>query len=42
MFLVLFYMVQKEDAHGQPHLKVKIEDGREAPKKSSNIIIYYL
>ena len=31
-FLFLFYTGQREDAHMiKPQLKVKIEDGREAP-----------
>ena len=37
--LLLFYIVQGEDAHRQiePELKVEIEDGREAPEKPSFI-----
>ena len=30
-FLLLFYIVQREDAHRYRHRKVGIEDGREAP-----------
>ena len=29
-FFVLFYTVQREDAHRLSHNKVEIEDGREA------------
>ena len=39
-FLLLFYFVQREDAHSlqiETQFKVKIEDGRETIKKSSII-----
>ena len=42
IFVLVFYCTKRKCTQTEPQLKVKIKDGREAPKKSSICIFYII